>query len=135
MMKTIQIHQFVHDLPTTKAELTKKSGKPSRPPRGERIGVMVARVVDDQHYAVQMSLVSSGRSIKGGFIADADVFDPHIAVNLALGKIMTGENLPRVCISPATTHRSKNIQAQFDSFLLQASKVFKDKSRRTSLPA
>jgi hypothetical protein len=133
-MKTIQVHQVVHDLPTTTGQSLKKNGKPARPAKGEPIGVMVARVVDDSHYAIAVSLCNPGRVTKGGLVGD-DKFHAKTGLKLALGSMVLGEDLPRVCVMPASTQRSKNIQAQYDGFILQAAKIFKDKSRRTALPA
>ncbi len=133
-MLTTQIHQFIHDVPTTKALVNKKSGAFGRIAKGKAIGVMVAKVVDANHYAIAVSLAHPGHEVKGGYVEGGDKFDKHIAVTLALGKLVQGSPLPRVCTMPASTRRAKFIQHQFDSFLLQASKVFKDKQRRTALP-
>lgn len=133
-MKTIQIERFVHELPTSNhMEDWEKRGKRAKPPRGPRCGVMVARVVDDSHYAIAVSLCNPGRETKSGLVG-ADTFHSQIGVKLALGSMVLGENLPKVFLSSATTNRARNIQAQFDDFLLQAAKVFKDKTRRTAAP-
>lgn len=126
-MKTTRIHQFIHDVPKNSAYTNKKSGAHGRIAKGEAIGVAVAQVMDDKTYAIQVSLTHPGHEKRGGLREGADKFDKHIAVTLALGKIMDKAPLPRVCTMPASTHRAKFIQTQFDSFLLQASKVFKDK--------
>lgn len=128
-MKTTQIHQFIHDVPTTQALTNKKDGSHGRVAKGEKIGVLVAKVIDDKSYAVQVSLTHPGHEVKGGFREGGDVFDKHIAITLALGKIMEKAPLPRVCVMPANTKRAKFIQEQYDAFILQAAKIFKDKQR------
>ncbi len=133
-MKTTRIHQFIHDVPTCSAYTNKKSGAHGRIAKGKPIGVAVAQVMDDKTYAIQLSLTHPGQEVKGGKRQGADKFDKHIAVTLALGKIMEKSPLPRVCVMPASTHRAKFIQTQFDAFLLQASKVFKDKERISNPP-
>jgi len=121
-MLTKTIHQYIHALPTTKGLTHKKSGQPSRQPRGEEIGVMVAHVLDDKTYGLQISLVHPGvGKIK-------DKFDRHIALRFALGKLVLGEPLPFVVHNPNETKRSINIKKQFQAFSLQAAKVFKDKT-------
>lgn len=127
-MKTKTIYQFIHDLPTTKALNNKKSGAIGRPARGSEIGVMVAHVLDDNSYGLQVSLVHPGKEMRGGWKDNADKFDRHIALHLALGKLMEGLALPRVCTAQPNTHRAKHIQTQFNAFRIQAAKVFKDKN-------
>jgi len=142
-MKTMMIHRYIHELPDEVglregATNVRKDGKPSRPARGQRCGLMVAKVVDDNHYAIAVTLAHPGhmKNHNGELqIVGYDIFDPKQGMALANMKIVRGDDLPRVCVMPATTHRARNIQAQYDAFLLQAIKVFKDKQRRTASPS
>ena len=142
-MKTTQVHRYIHELAPETAQRdgavnTRKDGKPSRPARGERCGVLVAKVVDDNHYAIGVSLAHPGKIKKHRgetCLVGFDLFEPEVGLELALNNIATGAALPRVCVMPATTHRARNIQKQYDEFALQAIKIFKDKQRRSASPS
>ena len=129
-MKTLQIHQFIHDTPATKAMLTKKSGAIGRPARGKVIGVMVAQVMSAHQYRHPSHPgTHPGHEVKGGYKIGGDKFDKHIAITLALGKIMQHDRLPSVITNEPTTKRAAFIRKQFVSFDEQAAKVFADKTR------
>jgi len=127
-MKTTMIVRYIHDKTTTVATTLKKSGKPSRPSRGPKIGACVAMVLDDEHYGLNISLVNPGRSVRGGKQVDADKFDRTTAVRVAIAKIVEGDPLPYVVTSTPTTNRASNIWKQVDEFQQQAARVFKDKT-------
>ena len=137
-MKTVTIHRYIHELPSeinlrAGAQNTRKDGKPSRPARGPRCGIMVAAAVNDKEYCIGVALAHPGQLKNHNGVVQVvgfDDFDPAIGYHMAMEKAMKNERLPRVCLMPADTHRSKNIQAQYDNFLLQTSKVFKDKTRQ-----
>lgn len=133
-MRTTQVHQFIHEVPVAQALTNKKDGSHGRVAKGEAIGVMVARVVDDNHYAINVSLTHPGHEVKGGFRKGGDKFDKHIAITLALGKMVEGDALPRVFTQTPTTKRAKWLNYQFEGFVKQAEKIFKDKQRRTAIP-
>ena len=121
-MKTKMLVMYLHERPTRGlvGMLTKKSGEPSRPMRGEKIGVGVALVVGDNHYVTNYSMVNPV-----GF----DRFDKHIAVNYTLGKIMSGDAKPSLCFpTERDTKRGAYIRKQIAQFEEQAAKVFKDKT-------
>lgn len=120
-MKTTQIHMYLHELPSGKnSTVPKKSGKPSRPARGPRCGVMVARVLDDQTFGIHASLTHP-----------TDKFDQHVALPLAVGKLVNGEPLPKIFAQAGpATKRAMHLFKQFHDFSVQAQKVFKDKSQR-----
>jgi len=126
-MKTVMINSYIHAPSTSLATNAKRSGKPSRPARGPKIGVAVAMVTDELHYAINVSLVNPGRHQRGGKLVGFDKFDKHIATKLAIGKIVSGEPVPHVVYEEPLTHRAKSIQQQVNLFRQQAGKVFKDK--------
>ena len=136
-MRTVQIERYIHEEASDAqiARWEKSHQKGSLPPRGPRCGVMVARVVDDQHYVIGVSLVNPGHHIKGGKLVGFDKFDQDIAVKLALANIFTGAPLPGVLVKNPTTHRSRNLHIQFAGFMLQVKRVFKDKLPRTAAPS
>src|ERR1700722_14518806 len=133
-MRTTMITRFIHELPMQQhyndwltvssninlINIDKPEGEkiiPPRPPRGPRCGVMVAKVVDEGHYVVGVSLANPGlmkkhrgKTQRVGY----DIFDGPAGIDLALMKIEDGANLPRGCRSTATTHRARNIQKQFE---------------------
>ncbi len=142
-MKNYSVRAYIHDKPLFTTSLTaKKSGKPSRPARGPKIGAMIAMAIDEKSYAIGVSLVNPGvevaipkaekkaLGIPRGVVnvVGADVFDKHIAVSVAAGHAVTGEPLPYVVTSTPTTRRATVIRAQFENFRIQAAKVFKDKT-------
>lgn len=116
MYKTTQMYQYIHDVATKDSTTPKKGGKPSRPARGNRIGVVVAKVLDSKTYGIHVSLTNP-----------MDEFDKDIALNLALGKLVVGEKLPDIIVKPYTTKRARNIKTQFDTFSESVAIVFKDK--------
>ena len=76
-MRTVQIERYIHEEASDAqiARWEKSHQKGSLPPRGPRCGVMVARVVDDQHYVIGVSLVNPGHHIKGGKLVGFDKFE------------------------------------------------------------
>lgn len=133
--KTNLINMYIHELPTKGLTTNpKKSGKPSRPARGERIGVAVAQVTSDETYAVNVSITNPGTMAKGGEWTPGDVFNARMGNLLVLGKIAMGEPMPHIAFETPTTKRAVNIKKQVDFFRLQASKVFKDKVESSIMP-
>lgn len=82
-----------------------------------KVGVMVARVVDEKNYSINVSLVHP----------KLDTFDKEIAIPLAVGKLINFTPLPLVCVNKPNTKRAEIIKSQIDRFCERAAKVFKDK--------
>jgi len=82
-----------------------------------KVGVMVARALDDKTFGINVSLVHP----------DLDTFDKNMSIILAVGKLVNFHPLPRICINPNNTKRARAIHFQFHKFVQRAYKVFKDK--------
>lgn len=134
-MKTVMTKMYIH-APLLRPTIvnTKKSGKPSRPARGPKIGVAVAMALDEKRYGVNISLVNPGRTIRGGKIVGGDKFDVDIATKIAIAKIVSGDTLPFVAVETPFTKRGAHIRQQVDYFRQAAAKVFKDKSEVVVVP-
>lgn len=95
------------------------------------VGLMYAMSVDDNTYAVNISLVNPGREVVTGKRVGYDKFDKNIAEKMVVAKIAMNDPLPKIVTRTPNTRRAKAIYRQFNNFIHdRAPRFFKGKSMK-----